>query len=36
MSKNKSKQNRQVSDNQGYFNPDISGVQQSEDYRKET
>ena len=34
MSKNKSKQNRQVSDNQGYFNPDISGVQQSEDYRR--
>ena len=32
MSKNKSKKNRQMSDNQGYYNPDISGVQKSEDY----
>ena len=32
MSKNKGKNNRQTSDNQGYYNPDISGVQQSEDY----
>ena len=32
MSKNKSKKNRQISDNQGYYNPDISGVQKSEDY----
>ena len=34
MSKHKGNQNKKVSDNQGYFNPDISGVQQSEDYRK--
>ena len=34
MSKNKSNQNRQMSDNQGYYNPDISGVKKSEDYRK--
>ena len=32
MSKNKSSKNRQVSDNQGNYNPDISGVQKSEDY----
>ena len=34
MSKHQGNQNKKVSDNQGYFNPDISGVQQSEDYRK--
>ncbi len=34
MSKHKGNQNKKVSDNQRYFNPDISGVQQSEDYRK--
>ena len=34
MSKNKSKKKRQESDNQGYFNPDISGVQESVDYRR--
>jgi len=32
MSKNKSSKNRQVSDNQGNYNPDISAVQKSEDY----
>ena len=32
MSKNKSKKKNQPTDNQGYFNPDISAVQQSEDY----
>ncbi len=34
MSKNKSNQNRQMSDNQDFYNPDISGVQRSEDYRQ--
>ena len=32
MSKNKSKKNKQMTDNQGYYNPDISGAQTSEDY----
>ena len=32
MSKNKSTKNKQIADNQGYFNPDISAVQKSEDY----
>ena len=34
MSKNKGNQNNKTSDNQGYNYPDISGVQQSEYYRK--
>ena len=34
MSKNKSNNNKSMSSNQGYYNPDISGVQQSEDYLK--
>jgi S-DNA-T family DNA segregation ATPase FtsK/SpoIIIE len=34
MSKHQGNQNKKVSDNQGYYNPDISGVQRSEDYRK--
>ena len=34
MSKHQGNQNKKVSDNQGYFNPDISGVKQSEAYRK--
>ena len=34
MSKNKSNQNKQMSDNEGLFNPDITGVRQSEDYRR--
>ena len=34
MGKNKSNQNKKINDNQGFFNPDISGVKKSEDYRK--
>lgn len=34
MSKNKSNHNKQVSDNQDFFNPDISAVRKSEDYLK--
>ena len=34
MSKNKSNQSKKINDNQGFFNPDISGVKKSEDYRK--
>ena len=34
MNKHKGNQNKKLTDNQRYFNPDISGVQQSEDYRK--
>ena len=34
MSKNKSEQKKQKNDNQVFYNPDISGVQKSEDYRK--
>ena len=34
MSKNKGKQNKKISENQGIFNPDISGVKKSDDYRK--
>ena len=34
MSKHQGNQNKKVSENQGYYNPDISGVQRSEDYRK--
>lgn len=32
MSKNQGTHNKKTSDNQGYFNPDISGVQQSEEF----
>ncbi len=34
MSKNKSTRNRQITDNEEFYNPDISGVQKSEDYLK--
>ena len=34
MSKSQSNHNKKMSDNQGYFGPDISGVQKSEDYRR--
>ena len=34
MSKSQSNHNSKITDNQGYYNPDISGVQKSEDYRK--
>lgn len=34
MSKNKSTRNRQIADNEEFYNPDISGVQKSEDYLK--
>ena len=34
MSKNKANNNKKMSDSHGYYNPDISGVQQSEDYLK--
>jgi len=34
MSKNHGKHNKKSTDNQGYFGPDISGVQKSEDYLK--
>ena len=34
MSKKKGNHNRQATDNQDFYNPDISAVQQSEDYRK--
>ena len=34
MSKSQGNHNKKINDNQGYFNPDISGVRKSEDYRK--
>ena len=34
MSKSQSKRNNNMSDNQGYYGPDISGVQKSEAYRR--
>ena len=34
MGKNKVNNNKKMSDSHGYYNPDISGVQQSEDYLK--
>ena len=34
MSKNKANKNKSTNNNQGYYNPDISAVQQSEDYQK--
>ena len=34
MIKNKANNNKTMSNSQGYYNPDISGVQQSEDYLK--
>ena len=34
MSKRQGKLNKKTTDNQGYFGPDISGVQKSEDYLK--
>ena len=34
MGKNKVKHNSKITDNQGYYGPDISGVEKSEDYRK--
>ena len=34
MSKSQNNHNKKMSDNQGYYGPDISGVQRSEDYRK--
>ena len=35
MSKNKSNQSKKKSEDQGYIYPDITGVQQSEDYRRQ-
>lgn len=34
MSKSQGNHNKKMSENQGYYGPDISGVQTSEDYRK--
>lgn len=34
MSKSQGNPNKKMNENQGYFNPDISGVKKSEDYRK--
>ena len=34
MSKSQGTPNKKMNENQGYFNPDISGVKKSEDYRK--
>ena len=34
MSKSQGNHNKKMSENQGYYAPDISGVRQSEDYRK--
>ena len=34
MSKSQANHNKNMSENQGYYAPDISGIQQSEDYRK--
>jgi len=34
MKKKQNNHNKPLNENQGYYNPDISGVQQSEDYRK--
>ncbi len=34
MSKNKSNKNKKIADNQGIYNPDISGVKKSDDYLK--
>ena len=34
MSKSQSNHNKKMSDNQGYFGPDISGVKKSDDYLK--
>ncbi len=34
MSKNQSKSNKKIAENQGYYGPDISGVQKSDEYIK--
>ena len=34
MSKNRSNHNKRVTDNEGYYNPDISGVKKTDDYMR--
>ncbi|MBQ3731104.1 MAG: hypothetical protein IJS04_05130, partial [Muribaculaceae bacterium] len=34
MSKNQNNHNKKMSDQQGYFGPDISAVKKTDDYRK--